>query len=211
MRSSKIKRWGLLGAAGVLGIGMLAGPALAQNADDSATSQEQTQDAPDPEARRDEMKEALADELGITVDELDAAHEAARETVFMNHLDEMVENGRITQEEADVLSQAYEDGTLSEALEDLRLAHLEERLSQAVEDGRLTQEEADEILEAAKNGEWPRVGPHGRQGPGRRGIGPNGPRPGGPDGPGFGGEGFGGPGFGGPGGPEAPPAEGTAA
>ena len=48
--------------------------------------------------RQEAYRKALADELGISVDKLEAAEKAARETVFVDNLDEMVTNGRFTKD-----------------------------------------------------------------------------------------------------------------
>lgn len=107
-----------------------------------------------------EREQALADELGITLEELQAAREEARIAM----IDQAVEDGYLTEEQAEQLK-TYgfgprghfgiydEDEYLAESLgitvEELRAAELqvyEDQLAAAVEAGYLTQEQADLML-----------------------------------------------------------------
>jgi hypothetical protein len=119
-------------------------------------------------------KEFLAEALGISVEEL----EAAIDEVEAARLAAMVEAGIITQEQADMISaQRAVAGYIDrEALQATIQAAYEEAINQALEDGVITQEQADTLLSNAANF-------------GLRG---------------FGGPGFGGPGFGGRGGHHGP-------
>jgi hypothetical protein len=67
-------------------------------------------------ARRDARQAALAEALGISVDEL----RAAARVVLEDRLDELVANGRITQEQADEALAAFDDGVLYEYLQEHR-------------------------------------------------------------------------------------------
>ncbi|MEZ5080427.1 MAG: hypothetical protein R2878_07200 [Thermoleophilia bacterium] len=131
--------------------------------------------------RREAYRKALADELGISVDKLEAAEKAARETVFVDNLDEMVTNGRFTAAEAKTLKEAAANGKLSETLKSMQLKKLQEHLKADVTAGRLTQAQADEMLQRAKDhaADSDELG----FGPGFGGRGHHG----GPGGPGFGG------------------------
>jgi polyhydroxyalkanoate synthesis regulator phasin len=81
----------------------------------------------------------LADALGITVEELDAA----RQTAFGLRLDEAVSAGKLTPDEAETLKARHAFGGFLRA----RLRILFEGLVQdAVAEGALTQEQADRIL-----------------------------------------------------------------
>jgi hypothetical protein len=82
-------------------------------------------------AYRAEFIEDLAAELGIGASEL----EAAFDTVFEAKLDEAVADGRITQEEADELLEAYQNGTLHELRAERRIEALGDRLTQMLENG----------------------------------------------------------------------------
>lgn len=94
---------------------------------------------------RTEHKAAVAEILGLTVEELEAAHEAGQ------RLDEIVEAQGLTMEEFHAEMQA------------IRIA----QINQAVADGELTQEEADAMIERIESCEGgPGRGP-GRGGPGR--------------------------------------------
>lgn len=172
------RTWAALAAAGALTTGALAVPALAQEDSTPPTVQERQELR---EAHRARMEAAVASELGITVEELQAAHEAARSSVFLDQLDDMVEAGRLTQEEADELRAAAEAGTLDEALQELRLEHLKARLDEAVADGRITQEQADARYERAQEADGFGLGGdhrggrgHGMRGGPRGGVGPGG-------------------------------------
>ncbi|HXF64542.1 MAG TPA: hypothetical protein VNK95_23125 [Caldilineaceae bacterium] len=81
----------------------------------------------------------LAEALGITVEEL----QAARDEVFAEELAAAVADGRLTQEEADQLqAQRALRRYLSERLQ----TAYKEAVQQAVEDGVITQEQADALL-----------------------------------------------------------------
>ncbi|HEU4423134.1 MAG TPA: hypothetical protein VFR67_11430 [Pilimelia sp.] len=128
----------IVGAAGVLALGVGV-PAIAlADPTPSPSSSATTPDAPaDREERhaerQAELAAALAKELGI--DEAKVA--AALEKV-----------------EAQLLADAKAD----------RLAALKTRLDEAVKEGKLTQEQADAIMKAAEAG----VLPYGGHGPGHR-------------------------------------------
>lgn len=83
----------------------------------------------------------LADALGITVEELQAAQQKAQEAMVAK----AVEEGVITQEQADLMAagrafmQFYADGNAQS---------MEDALNAAVEAGAITQEQADLLLEA---------------------------------------------------------------
>ncbi len=119
--------------------------------------------------------EYLAEALGITVDELQAAQQAARDKALEQALDEAVANGDLTQKQADAIRNGDLDGArflwgmlggklglldavdyqvlLAEELgitTDELTAAIDEAqataVAQAVEDGKITQEQADWIL-----------------------------------------------------------------
>lgn len=129
-----------------------------------------------------DMDALLADALGITVDELNAA----RDTAFEAGLAQAVADGRITQEQADQMKAQHD---LQQYLQDKGLADqvrslYEQAIQQAVEDGVLTQEQADAILNNPGFGVRFMMpdGFGGRGHGGRHGMAP-----------GFGGQGFDGP------------------
>lgn len=124
-----------------------------------------------------ELAERLAEELGLDTDTVQDAIEAVRGDLADERLAEAVENGRLTQGQADAIADAIAAGdreAAREVFDEVRLAALEERLAEKVEAGELTQEQADEILERAEDGDFP--GRRGRGGHGPRGFdGPGGP------------------------------------
>jgi hypothetical protein len=108
----------------------------------------------------------LADELGITVEELDAARQAAQEAA----LAQAIEEGDLTQEQVDLILahqalRAYldpralmeealdlqgEEGLDRETLRDWMQAARTEAVERALADGAITQAQADALLES----EW---------------------------------------------------------
>jgi hypothetical protein len=182
-------------AAGLLGTGV----AYAQD-DSTSTTTPPQETTPERDRdgnchigeRREEIDDALAEQLGITADDLATARRAAQDAV-------MAELGEVerpqsrpeTEEEREALREQFEsrkdlfDQKLAEQLgisvDELtaaRLAVAEARLAERVAEGDLTQEEADERLDALRSGEAPMGdmgGPFGR-GHGGRGHGGRGPR-----------------------------------
>lgn len=129
---------------------------------------------------KDEHDALLAAELGITGDELTAA----REEVNDARVQELIDAGVLTQEQADMAQarrdvQSYLD---TDALNEMIQAAYQEAIDQALADGVITQEQADEL---ASNVPTFNLGSGGRGG---HGGGPRGggPRGGGPRGGGQG-------------------------
>ncbi|MEA3336185.1 MAG: hypothetical protein U9R25_09775 [Chloroflexota bacterium] len=157
----RIKKWTSIAGVGlaVMILAMVALPAAASGVDAAPV------DHRGPVAGGPNNHEYLAEALGIPVEALDAAQEAAREAAIQQALDE----GLITEAQADVLLErkaasvrVFKDhrgffgetidpqALLAEALgisvaelENARDAAAAARLAQAVEDGRITQEQAD--------------------------------------------------------------------
>ncbi|MGW0436407.1 hypothetical protein ACWDV4_28145 [Micromonospora sp. NPDC003197] len=156
-----------LATAGVLAVGVAA-PTLAFAQDgDSATpkpsTSSSTTEGDKNEQRRTERQsefaKSLAEELGVSQDQVEAALTKLRE-----------EHKADAQEKRDERKQPSDEDKADAQ------AKLKERLDQAVEDGKLTQEQADAIVKAYEAGVLP-----GADGPGGRGHGHG---PGGPGGPG---------------------------
>ena len=96
-----------------------------------------------------DMDALLADALGISVDDLNAAQLQAQQTL----LDQAVANGNLTQEQADLMQaqsalQPYLANAYSEAYQNA--------VQQALDDGAITQAQADQLL-AQPNG---KIGGH---------------------------------------------------
>lgn len=120
------RRLVVLGAIGALAVGALAWPALAQNA--SEETSEPSEELPELGERFTEHKsafaEALAEELDLPVDQVTEAIEAANERLaeqwreertarLQERLDQAVEDGDLTQEQADAIMDAVESGVLA--------------------------------------------------------------------------------------------------
>lgn len=88
---------------------------------------------------REAARELLAEELGVTVEDLDAAHEAVMEAV-------QAQDGRPDRDEVHALL-AEELGVTVDELDAVQTAVQEAMLAQLVEDGTITQEQLDEMLE----------------------------------------------------------------
>lgn len=149
------------GVAAAISAGAVALPVFAQSGGSSGTTTttqgtttaQGSTTAPskqDHEARHAEYRAALAKELGVSVEKLEAAEKAARETVFLAHLDEAVDAGRISEADAKELRAAAAAGTLSEKLAEQALERLKTRLDAAVKAGEITQDQADKMLAEAK-------------------------------------------------------------
>jgi len=107
-----------------------------------------------------DMNEHLAEALGISVAELEAAQAQARDTVIA----EAVEAGTITQEQADLMK--ARDAVSTYVQEAMTKAY-SEAVEKAVADGAITQAQADLLLE---NGPAGLRGPGGFPGFGGRGM-----------------------------------------
>jgi len=148
---------GLIG--GLVALGLLGGVAtvtFAQTATPSAPSTT-VPDATTPSTRISDDGQALADQLGVTLAELQAAQEEARIAM----IDQAVADGKITAEEGEALKAAssglrgsrfgydkneFLAAALGISLEELQAAKLEvykAELADRVAAGELTQEEAD--------------------------------------------------------------------
>jgi len=97
----KVVKWGLSGLALAVGAGVIAFGVASFTG--SARAQEETEKA----AQADRYEELLAQQLGISVDELKAAQKAARDQM----IDEAVAAGRLTPEQAERLK-SLEPGEL---------------------------------------------------------------------------------------------------
>lgn len=112
----------------------------------------------------------LADALGISTDEL----QAARDKVFSDRLAQMVTDGNLTQEQADLM-QAYKSvaGNIDyTALNASVQSFYQAAVDKALAEGVITQTQADQILSDLSS--RPVMGPHGFGmpfGPGRGGPG----------------------------------------
>lgn len=150
-------------------VGMMVIPAMA----------DEEEPVPNPGERCEKFIGKVADNLGVTVDELKAATSDAA----MTTIDEAVADGLITQERADQIKQRIEEaqesgmcgigirgfgpkGMRGFGLEGMRgacdPAQMAEKIATAVESGKITQEQADAIIQRMEeNGGAPSFGKRG--------------------------------------------------
>ena len=133
--------------------------AIAQAVADGLLTQEQADQILSGEGRfrggrglhlgSDVGQEFLADALGISIEEL----QAAIDEVAAARLSAMVEAGVITQEQADMIAarRTVEGYIDREALQATMQAAYEDAINQALEDGAITQAQADALLSNAAN------------------------------------------------------------
>lgn len=163
------RNWIALTAVGAFGVGALTVPAFAQDGTppaQDATIQEDTDDTETEEAPEDSLrarvkqraKELFAENLGVTIDELEAAREATREQIQEEFADEF------------------------QARREERVDRMLERIDRALENGRITEEQAEELRQRIEDGELPFGRHRDGHGPAGRGFGLGH----GPGGPGFG-------------------------
>ena len=93
----------------------------------------------------------LAQALGISKDDLQAAYQKA----YTTSLDQAVQNGQLTQAQADAAKGRYALSTSSKFIDAMKAA-FEAAVKQAVSDGLITQAQADQVL-STSNG----LGGHG--------------------------------------------------
>ena len=89
-------------------------------------------------------------------DDLESETDSRRRQRLLQRLDQMVESGRVTDQEAQRLRAAGTPGRFDETVRDIRLRHAGARLNSAVADGTMHQEEADDLLERLRNGDHSR-------------------------------------------------------
>ena len=75
---------------------------------------------------------------------------------LVGRLDQMVDSGRLTYDEAKRLRAAGEPGEFDDVVRDIRVRHAAASLGAAVAGGSLTQDEADGFLERLRSGDHSR-------------------------------------------------------
>ena len=103
----------------------------------------------------------LADALGITVDDLQAAYTEAH----FAQIDQAVADGNLTEEQADLMKGRY-SLSLSESFQSTMRSAFEAAVQQAVEEGVITQSQADRIIENENDLGFPGLGGFGMFGGG---------------------------------------------
>ncbi len=176
IRKSNWKQWLTAGiTAGAVLVGTLALAPQTTFAQSTATEDQPTTQAAAPErgermpglgkiGHGSEYQGYLAEALGITVEELEAAQDEAENAV----IDQAVADGEITQEQADLMRarSAVKEFSATLATE----LSYEETLAAAVDAGVITQAQADSLL--AQQGQFGGGGRGGRGGSQRDGQAP---------------------------------------
>lgn len=109
-----------------------------------------------------DFKALLANELGISLDELEAAYETAR----IARIDQAVADGKLTEEQASLIKGRYALFNNQKFQDSMQSAY-EAAIQQAVEDGVISQEQAEQLL--AETPVWELGGRHSLRFPGMRG------------------------------------------
>lgn len=153
-------------AFSALGVGVVLAEGDGDGSDGSSPTTKRTW-----ETRMEERREALAEALGVTVEELVAAFQQ----VALDRVDEALEAGAITEEQAEEITAVIESGEWEdkrrggrgfkrgglaegESLDDLKAEWKQAavgRVDAAVEAGRITEAEAEELRAAIESGEKP--------------------------------------------------------
>jgi polyhydroxyalkanoate synthesis regulator phasin len=102
------------------------------------------------ELRAGKSPAEIAEEQGVDVEALYDAMNAARGEAMRQAIQQAVEDGRITQEQADQMLERLENRPSPEELVEAR----KQAIQQAVEDGRMSQEQADWMLQGLEQGWW---------------------------------------------------------
>lgn len=165
--------WGFLGALALVVAALTGGTAYAQNTATTSPLAPPASGAPlqglGPGGVSDEL---LADALGITVDELQAAELKAREAA----LDQAQTDGTITADDAATMKARL---ALQEYIAEPMQTAYKAAVAQAVTAGIITQTQADQFLEEGWSSGITRSGPGGPSampgGPGGPGSGQGGP------------------------------------
>ncbi len=100
------------------------------------------------ELRAGKSPAEIAEEQGVDVEALYDAMNAARGEAMQQALQQAVEDGRLTQEQADQMLERLENRPSPEELVEAR----KQAIQQAVEDGRMSQEQADWMLQGLEQG-----------------------------------------------------------
>jgi len=128
-----------LGAVAIFGVQSVA----AQDAPPTDTAPQRPVDPTQGKAYKDAFDRAMAEQLGISVDDLLAAREAAKDAA----LDILVEDGTITQEQADAFRERQ---ALRERIQDERDAILADQLGISVEALQAAREDGKTLRELAE-------------------------------------------------------------
>jgi|GEM_PF-1263802 len=140
-------------------VGLTVIPAMAQDAES---------ETPEKDTRCEAYHGKLAQNLGVNVEDLEAAIIATK----VEMVNEAVADGKLTQEKADIIIEKIEENGacgfagLKKRVQ-RHLGHLDARIwSKAIEEGVITQEQADEVKEIRgqiatyiKENGWPEIGP----------------------------------------------------
>ncbi|MBT5775662.1 MAG: hypothetical protein HOH95_14940 [Dehalococcoidia bacterium] len=146
---------------------------------DSGAEKPEGLTAEEREAHRAEFISDVAAELGISAAELEAAFDGA----FEARLAQGVEDGKLTQAEADEILEAKANGTLDELRQERKIESVGDRLEQMLSDGIIDQSQYDALQAELNEGDLEGFQELMRETVGERDGGRgHGPRRGGPDG-----------------------------
>ena len=102
------------------------------------------------ESRAGKSLADIAEAKGVDVQTVYDAMNAARGEAMQQAIEQAVEDGRLTQEQADQMIERLENRPSPEEQVEAR----KQAIQQAVEDGRMSQEQADWMLQGLEKGWW---------------------------------------------------------
>ena len=133
----------LIGAAAAIGIAAIGGTAVAATGVVGSN---------DRDARHAEFEQELAQKLGVPQADVAKALDELHAERTTGRLDALVQEGRLTQQQADAIQQQAQAGDAQGAMRALRTAMLGNALADLVEAGEITQAQADEAAKLAAEG-----------------------------------------------------------
>jgi len=134
----------LIGTAAAIGVAAIGGTAVA------ATGVVDRDDAGD--AREAAFERELAQKLGVPEADVERALEEIHGERLADRVEDLVEDGRLSPEQAAEITRQAQAGDSGAAMTALHAALLGEALEDLVEDGRMTQAQADEAAKLAGEG-----------------------------------------------------------
>ena len=130
------------GTAAVVGLGVIAGPVLADG----------LVGGPDHDADHEQFEKDLAQKLGVPQSKVDDALRSIQGDQLARRLDELQQSGRLTADQVASLKAKLAGGDVDGALKELRGDIAANELAALVQKGTITQAQADQVTALIKAG-----------------------------------------------------------